>query len=115
MLVGRDLNPGRSVTPESHRPAVVIGLYADCVFRARSGSGRGGERRDGDSIGGVIFDAGGMAIGEGTVAPVERRVVSLVGDSEEVRSIVVGRASSLMRSNSTLRFVCLSSSLSGSA
>lgn len=45
---------------------------------------------------------------------VGRAALSTVDVSEERRSMVDGRASSLMRSNSTLRLTCRSSSLSGS-
>ena len=113
MLVGRDLRPGRSVTPESQSPAVVMGLYADWVLRERSGSERGGESNGVGRVGESL--EGRVMIGDGIVITVGRVLGSSVGVSEEDRSRVEGRASSFMRSNSTLRFVCLSSSLSGSA
>jgi hypothetical protein len=112
-LVGRDLRPTRSDTPESQRPAVVIGLKADCVFRERSGSFGSGERRGGDNNGvGDVGEVGGIVIGGGMATIVGSGVGSTGGASQEERS-ETGSASSLMRRISTLRLTWRSSSLSG--
>lgn len=72
-------------------PAVVMGLYADCVLRLREGSGVGrGEEGVGSGLG------------------------SIGGISAEGRSRVKGEPSSLMLRSSVLRLLCLSSSASGS-
>lgn len=94
-------------------PVVVIGANADCVFRDRSDFWAGGESIGDASSGagevGVVDPSeGGMTIGE------DIDVGSGRGVSAEGRSMGEGRASSLMRSNSTLRFICRSSALSTS-
>ena len=55
--------PGPSVMPESHIPAVVMGLNADCVLRVRSESGRLGEGRSMGDAGPSV--EGRMTVGVG--------------------------------------------------
>jgi hypothetical protein len=90
-------------------PVVVIGAYADCVFRERSVSGIDGDKRGEASSGaGEVgpSDEGGITIGEG-IAGGSGRV-----DSADGRSMGEGNCSSLMRSSSTLRFIVRSSAVS---
>jgi hypothetical protein len=91
MLVGRDLSPLPSTTPESHNPAVVTGLYADCDLPVLALLGDAGEGGLNSLTGSTIWTAVGVAVG-------------VLG--------VSGRASSLIRNNSILRFDCRSSSVS---
>ena len=101
-------------------PAVVIGLYADCVFLARSGSAREGESKGEESNGGDSSgvgetgssEAGWMPIAEGKLVGKGVISTSAAGLSIEGRSMGEGKASSLRRVISTLRLVCLSSSVS---
>lgn len=117
--MGRLLSPGPSVTPESHIPAVVTGLKLDRVFRVRSGSGSIGDSRAGESGGedqgsGEFppSEDGEITTGEGKEVSKRVGMTSSAVVSIEGRSTGVGKASSLMRRSSALRFPCRSSSLS---
>lgn len=111
MLVGRDLRPGCSDTPESHSPAVATGLYADCVFRERSESAIGRDKSGGDMRGAGQAVAAGTTMGAGMTTTAGRVVGSIDGTSEEERSETES-VSSLMRMSSTLRLAWRFSSLS---
>lgn len=93
-LVGRVFRPGRSTTPESHRPAVVTGLYADWVLRA---------------LGSIDAGEGGQSSAGGSSILIGARFGTGASDGES------GSTSSLIRNNSMLRLLCLSSSVSGRA
>lgn len=113
MLVGRRLSPGPSVTPESHMPAVVMGLNADWVLRVRSESGRRGEGRsmgdDGLSV------EGRMTVGVGMTRTGGRGGASAAGVSGGDTVLTgVGGAMCLRRSISWLRLFSWSSSVSES-
>lgn len=107
--------PGPSTTPESHRPAVVMGLNADCVLRERSDSGKTGEGSSvGDarpSVEGRMTVGVGMARTGGLGAPSSAGVSAGVCSFEGI-SIGVGSANCLRRRISSLRLFSLSSSVS---
>lgn len=112
MLVGRLLRPGPSVTPESHMPAVVIGLNADCVLRVRSDSGSCGEGRSIGDAGPSV--EGRMTVGVGMTRTGGRSGAWTAGLSIGESSIGVGSASCLSVRISSLRLFSFSSSVSES-
>src|SRR5690242_473676 len=111
MLVGRLFSPGPSTTPESHMPAVVIGLYADFVLRVRFESGNCGEGRSMGEAGSVkerIAVGAGMTSIGGREGALTSRVS--FGDT----SMGVGSTSCFRRRIFSSRLFSLSSSVSES-